>query len=61
MVRKRQARNIQTMAFCLNSYNVVVNRRDKDDEKLYLDGYKGLRDSDLFNQSKFRYKVLHNF
>ena len=44
------------MPFCINPYDVTLNLRNKDDRKIYLDGYKGLGQNDLFDGSKEKYK-----
>ena len=55
-VSRRRIRNNRTMVFCINPYDVVLNSSDKDDRKVYLDGCKGLKDDDLFDGSKEKYK-----
>ena len=49
---RNNRRNNETMSFCINPYDVVLNLRDKDDRNVYLDGCKGLKDDGLFEGNK---------
>ena len=53
---RNNGRSNRMMAFCVNPYDVVLNLRDKDDRKVYFDGCKALKDDDLFDGSKEKYK-----
>ena len=41
--------------FLTNPYDVPLDLSDKDDRKLFVEGYKGLREKDMFTGSKPEY------
>lgn len=45
----------------LNPYDAILDLANKDDCKLYQEGYKGLKDKEIFNGKKENYSSFDKF
>ena len=48
------------MSFLINPYDPDLNLADKDDKKLFKNGYVGLKEADLFDAEKKNYVNFAN-